>query len=264
MHRVLRMPRDPGVSKEQGFDSTSLATSKQPVRICVFCSTSLGQGEAPLVAARSLAQSISTNGAQLVYGGGTTGLMGEVAKTFVDLNGPQNVYGIIPRDVLELERPEGVVGETQSKSKDTGPRGRTLKEKLGLAPGISEKRLAKSPTTESALLSESVYGHTTIVTDLQARKKLMCQLVNEGGPGSGFIALSGGFGTMDELMEMITVRQYGIHHTRICLLNIEGFWDPLLAWIEAAVEKGFIRREVKNTLAAKTTPEECISWLRNG
>ena len=203
-------------------------------------------------------------GAQLVYGGGTTGLMGEVAKKLVSLSGPQSVHGIIPRGILELERQEGAVDEAHTEYNGARAGKRTWKEKLGLAPAVTEREPAKNTPSESALPSENVYGRTTVVTDLQDRKKLMCQLINEGGPGSGFIALSGGFGTMDELMEMVTLRQYGVHKTRICLLNVDGFWDPLLMWMEAAIEKGFVRAEARSVLVEKETADECVAWLRAG
>ncbi|KAL8817128.1 MAG: hypothetical protein Q9191_008206, partial [Dirinaria sp. TL-2023a] len=120
-------------------------------------------------------------------------------------------------------------------------------------------------TAVGALLSEEeVYGRITVVPDLQARKKRMCQEVSEGGAGSGFIALSGGFGTMDEVMEMVTLRQYGVHMGRICLLNVEGFWDPVLTWIDLAIEKKFVREEARGILAVRGTAEEAVEWLQGG
>lgn len=234
------------------------SSSAPYLRICVFGSATKGTSTGHLAAARSLAQTLYTHKAQLVYGGGTTGLMGEIAKTFVTLAGPQNVHGIIPQNVLGPEDHASV----KASNRQSQSMGRTLKQRLGLAQkGMKDKKSAKSPAPTSTMLSENVYGRTEAVTDLPARKKRMCQLVNEGAPGSGFIALSGGFGTMDELMEMITLRQYGIHTRRICLLNIDEFWNPLLLWIEAAVEKGFIRAGAMETLAVRETADECLAWL---
>ena len=73
----------------------------------------------------------------------------------------------------------------------------------------------------------------------------MCKEVNTGGPGSGFIGLSGGFGTMDELMEMVTWNQLGVHNRRVCLLSIDGYWDNVMGWVEATIEAGFIRVEAR-------------------
>lgn len=192
--------------------------------------------------------------------------MGEIAKTFVTLCGPQNVHGIIPRNVLEFERPEDRAG-VKTPNRRTGSMGKNLKKRLGLAQhGMKDKnkKSTKPSASTSTLLSENIYGRTEVVTDLPTRKKRMCQLVHEGAPGSGFIVLSGGFGTMDELMEMVTLKQYGIHMRRVCLLNVDGFWDPLLRWLEAAVEKGFIRAEAMGILAVRETGEECLAWLRRG
>ena len=75
---------------------------------------------------------------------------------------------------------------------------------------------------ESTLLSEEKYGKITVVAGVQIRKKVMCNLVSTGGPGSGFIALSGGFGTMDEVMEMVTWGPLGVHRGGVCLFYVEG------------------------------------------
>ena len=248
------------------MSSRDAATASElRLRICVFGSATLGTNPVHVDAARSLARALHANNGQLVYGGGTTGLMGELAKTFVSLSGAQDVHGIIPRNILEFERPAiaGAFGSVKPKHASSGSMGKTLKKRLGLTSATSKNGSAKSPGTKSALLSESVYGRAHVVADLQTRKKRMCQLVEEGAPGSGFIALSGGFGTMDELMEMITLRQYGIHTRRICLFNIDGFWDLFLAWMEAATEKGFVRDEATKMIAVVKTADECLAWLRN-
>lgn len=208
-----------------------------PLRICVFCGSQAGNGEAHLEVARSLARSLHAAGAELLYGAGTTGIMGELAKTFVKESGPQSVHGIIPRSFLEKERPQAA----------------------------AEESVEKHTSSQSIMQpSESAFGRTTYVVDLPARKKLMCELVSEGAPGSGFIALAGGFGTMDELVEMVALRQHGDHKARVCLLNIEGFWDPLLQWMETAIEGGFIKKEARGMLAARETAKECIAWLKEG
>ena len=69
---------------------------------------------------------------------------------------------------------------------------------------------------------------------------------------------------MDEVIEMVTLRQYGVHTGKICLLNVEGFWDPVLNWMELAIQKGFISEEARNILAVKETAEEAIEWLKDG
>ena len=68
------------------------------------CGTSGGKDTSHLQAARSLAQSLHKSGAKLVFGGGTSGLMGEVAKELVRLSGPSAVHGIIPNALMAFER----------------------------------------------------------------------------------------------------------------------------------------------------------------
>lgn len=188
--------------------------------------------------------------------------MGEVSKTLVSLSGKYSVHGVIPSSILPVERPESAVtisryGDSQGKKRWT--------KRLGLALRLQEPTATPLRSqTQSALLSEEKYGMTILVPSLAARKQLMCTLTSSGGPGSGFIALSGGFGTMDELMEMITLRQQGVHRCRICLYNVDGFWDLVLAWIESAIQLGFVREEVRDWVGEGRIGEECVKWLAQG
>ncbi|KAL8814839.1 MAG: hypothetical protein Q9191_008513 [Dirinaria sp. TL-2023a] len=97
---------------------------------------------------------------------------------------------------------------------------------------------------------------------MHSRKHLMAQSVMEGGPGSGFIALSGGFGTMEELMEVVTWNQLGIHGCGIVVFNVEGYYDGLIAWIRAAVSGGFISGGNAGILVEALSAEECVRCLR--
>ena len=76
-----------------------------------------------------------------------------------------------------------------------------------------------------------------VVRSMHERKTLMADLA------SAFIALPGGYGTFEEFFEAVTWTQLGIHHKPCGLLNIDGYYDPLLALIERAVSDGFIREE---------------------
>jgi hypothetical protein len=73
-----------------------------------------------------------------------------------------------------------------------------------------------------------------VVNTMHERKSLMTEL------SDAFIAMPGGFGTFDELFEIITWGQLGIHQKPIGLLNVAGYFDPLLAMIDRAVEDGFV------------------------
>ena len=96
---------------------------------------------------------------------------------------------------------------------------------------------------------------------MHTRKQMMAREVIEGGPGSGFIALSGGYGTMEELMETTTWNQLGIHDRGVCVLNIGGFYDGLLDWIRGAVSQGFVRGGNADILVTATDAKSAIQAL---
>jgi uncharacterized protein (TIGR00730 family) len=71
------------------------------------------------------------------------------------------------------------------------------------------------------------------VDDMRARKAGLDERAD------AFVALPGGFGTLEELAEILSFRKLALHHRPVVLLNAEGFWDPLLAWFERAIDGGF-------------------------
>jgi uncharacterized protein (TIGR00730 family) len=164
------------------------------------------------------------------------GLMGEVAKTLVSLSGPDSVHGIIPKALVRYER-------------DPNYTSTYVDEQSG------EERLA--------VPEENVFGKTTVVQDMHTRKQMMVQEVISGGPGSGFIALSGGYGTMEELLETATWNQLGIHNKGICVLNVNGFYDGVLDWIRKSVNEGFIHGGNANILAEAKTADDAIKALKD-
>ena len=153
--------------------------------------------------------------------------MGELARTLVTLSGPESVHGIIPDALVKFEQ-EGREGKTDVKS----------------------------------TIDEAIFGRTTVVADMHSRKHLMAKKVMEGGPGSGFVALSGGFGTMEELMEVVTWNQLGIHGCGIVVFNVEGYYDGLIAWIRSAVSSGFISGGNAGILVEALSADECIRCLQ--
>ena len=93
------------------------------------------------------------------------------------------------------------------------------------------------------------------VGSMHERKALMADLAD------GFIALPGGFGTFDELFEIITWAQLGIHHKPIGLLNVNGYYDPLLALIEHTVKEGFVKPAHAQLFIAKNEPAAVLDAL---
>ncbi|KAL9128572.1 MAG: hypothetical protein Q9217_002771 [Psora testacea] len=211
----------------------SNASTRSAAVICVFCGSSPGSSPSHTAAARSLAQTLHVNNISLVYGGGTTGLMGELARTLVSLSGPEAVHGIIPDALIQFER-----------------QGR---------PGPADDAKADGGNIE---IDEKIYGRTTVVRDMHTRKQLMAKKVMEGGPGSGFVALSGGYGTLEELMEVITWNQLGIHGKGIVVYNVDGYYDGLIQWVKSAVSAGFIARGNAGILVEALEAEEAIRFLR--
>lgn len=123
-----------------------------PTRIAVFCGSSPGASLTHTLAARSLAQSFHAHSIHLVYGGGTTGLMGEVAGTLVKLSGKDAVTGVIPSSLLGVERPrdaEEVKGK--SKGKEKGKKlPRNWARRMGLSGGeAAGGKGAKGPKAEA-------------------------------------------------------------------------------------------------------------------
>jgi uncharacterized protein (TIGR00730 family) len=177
-------------------------------------------------AARALARAMHKHNITLVYGGGTVGLMGEIAKTLVSLSGPSSVHGIIPTPLLKWER-------------------------TGQESGVN------------TLPDDKVWGRTTVVKDMHTRKKMMAEEVMKGASGSGFVGLAGGYGTLEELMEMTTWNQLGIHDVGICLYNVDGYWDGLLSWVEGAVKGGFVSRVNGGIMAQATSAEGVIKRLQD-
>jgi uncharacterized protein (TIGR00730 family) len=99
--------------------------------------------------------------------------------------------------------------------------------------------------------------HAVIVTEtMHERKKLM--LCNS----DAVIALPGGPGTLDELVEVLTWRQLGLHRKPAFLLNTGGYWDPLLTLFAHMAEQGFVGHEFRDYLTVAETVDELIAALR--
>jgi uncharacterized protein (TIGR00730 family) len=79
-------------------------SSSTPFTVCVFCGANPGASPLYTQAAEDLAKLLHKNGWNLVYGGGTVGLMGTLARTLVSLSGPTAVHGIIPRPLIKFEQ----------------------------------------------------------------------------------------------------------------------------------------------------------------
>jgi uncharacterized protein (TIGR00730 family) len=175
--------------------------------------------------------------------------MGEVAKTLVSLSGPDAVHGIIPEALVRYERdPHYTSTHVVANGGD------------GVAS--DDNGSTESGGKQLSVPEEKIFGRTTVVKDMHTRKQMMAQEVLAGGPGSGFIALSGGYGTVEELFETATWNQLGIHSKGIVVLNINGFYDGILDWIKKSVAEGFIKSGNEDILVEATNAEDAIRALK--
>jgi uncharacterized protein (TIGR00730 family) len=118
-------------------------------------------------------------------------------------------------------------------------------EVIGVIPqALVDRELAHTSLTE-----------LRIVGSMHERKALMADL------SDAFLALPGGYGTADELFEILTWAQLGIHHKPIGLLNTMGFFDSLLGWIDRAVAEGFIRRAQRTLVLVESDLARLLEGL---
>lgn len=169
--------------------STAKAVKSKAVRnICVYCGSGLGENPAYREAARTLGAELGQNGIGLVYGGGSLGLMGEVARATLDAGG--TVTGIIP--------------------------------------GFLSRREKMMRDVDDLIVTD----------DMHERKRLMFER------SDAFVALPGGIGTLEELVEQLTWVQLGRHNKPVVVANIENFWDPFLNLLTHMKAEAFIREGI--------------------
>jgi hypothetical protein len=173
--------------------------------ICVYCGSGAGTDPAFAVAARQFGGILAKNGIGLVYGGGSIGLMGEIAEAVLDRGG--RVTGIIPEFLTARER---ILHESQE---------------------------------------------IIVTRDMHERKQTMFERAD------AFVALPGGIGTLEELVEQLTWAQLGRHKKPVLIANIEGFWDPLCALLEHMRELQFIRNEFSVELLVAKRVEDILPMV---
>jgi len=173
--------------------------------ICVYCGSGPGADPAFVQAARTLGASLAANGIGLVYGGGSIGLMGELANAVLDHGG--KAIGVIPTFLVDRERALG--------------RGRIIETR-----------------------------------DMHERKQRMFD------EADAFVALPGGVGTLEEVVEQMTWAQLGQHKKPILLANIKNFWDPLCALLDHMRELEFIRPGLFVNYLVAERVEDIVPMLR--
>ncbi|KAG2262753.1 hypothetical protein Bca52824_069832 [Brassica carinata] len=172
-------------------------------RICVFCGSSSGNKPSYQEAAIQLGNELVERKIDLVYGGGSVGLMGLVSQAVH--HGGRHVLGQIYMNMLQI------TGET--------------------------------------------IGEVKAVADMHQRKAEMARQAN------AFIALPGGYGTLEELLEVITWAQLGIHRKPVGLLNVDGYYNSLLTFIDKAVDEGFISPMARRIIVSAPNAKELVRQL---
>jgi len=174
--------------------------------VCVYCGSGPGTNPKFVDGAKAFGKALAENRIGLVYGGGSVGLMGAVAKSAIEHSG--KVIGIIPEFLIAREN--------------------ALKD-----------------------------AQEMIVTaDMHERKRLMFER------SDAFVALPGGVGTLEELVEQLTWAQLGRHTKPILLANIDGFWEPLFTLLDHMRTTAFIRPGLSVEILKADRIEDILPKLR--
>ncbi|MBZ8134210.1 TIGR00730 family Rossman fold protein [Afifella sp. IM 167] len=174
--------------------------------VCVYCGSAPGERPLYLEAAETLGRLFATEGIRLVYGGGSVGLMGRLARSVLDHGGA--VTGIIPGFLEEREK---------------------------LFEDVTE---------------------LIVTADMHERKRTMFDR------SDAFVALPGGIGTLEEMVEMMTWAQLGQHAKPVLVANIAGFWQPFLDLVEHMRGEAFIRKNAEVAYLVTQSVEEIVPVLR--
>jgi len=125
----------------------------------------------------------------------------------------------------------------------------TVMNSGGVAIGVIPKSFA-------CKVSHQGLTELHVVDSMHERKTMMFNL------SDAFIALPGGFGTLDEIIEILTWAQLGLHPKPCGLINVDGYFDRLLSFFDHAVKKGFIKLEHREMLLVSDTPEDMLKLIQ--
>ena len=136
--------------------------------------------------------------------------------------------------------------------------------RVGLMGAVADAALAAGGEVIGVIPQELVdrelaHGGLTelhVVGSLHERKALMAEL------SDGFVALPGGFGTLDELLEQLTWSQLGLHDKPVGLFDVEEYWRPLIELARHATEEGFVRESDLGAIAVGTDAEGLLDRLQ--
>ena len=175
--------------------------------VCVYCASSTRVKQSYFETADRLAKILADRQLSIVYGGGSNGLMGQLADSMIEAGG--HITGVIPRFMCEVE-------------------------------------------WQHTNLSELI-----LVETMHERKEKMAAMAD------AIVALPGGCGTMEELLEVITWKRLGIFTKPVIIVNIEGYDDDLVAMLNKAVDENFMREEHREMWKVVEKAEDVLQAIEN-
>jgi uncharacterized protein (TIGR00730 family) len=175
--------------------------------IAVYCSSSDVIHQDYFKAATQLGHQMASKGFDLVYGGGSVGLMGQVARSLKSHNG--KTIGVVPK-ALNIEN---VVND--------------IDDELIITDGMRDRK---------AIMDERA---------------------------GAFIGLPGGFGTLEEMFEVLTLKQLGYHNKPIVFLNIRGYYNKLIEMFEHVYEEQFAKEQYRVLYHISESVEDCMKYLES-
>jgi uncharacterized protein (TIGR00730 family) len=174
-------------------------------RVCVYAGSAPGANPAYAEVSHAAIAELVRRGSDVVYGGGSLGLMGVLADAALEAGG--QVTGVIPRFLDDRE-----VGHH----------------------GVTDLR---------------------VVENMHERKMLMAELAD------AFLVLPGGIGTLEELVEMLSWSQLGLHRKPIGLLDVDGFWQPLVALLDHMTAERFVGVDHRRLIVSDPDPITLLDAL---
>lgn len=176
-------------------------------KVCVYCASSSKINPIYFETAEKLGVIFAENDIELIYGGGSVGLMGKLADTLMSKGG--KVTGVIPQFMCDVEWQHNNISEL--------------------------------------IITESMHE----------RKEKMANMAD------AVVALPGGCGTLEELMEVITWKQLGIFNKPIVILNTNGYYSHLIAQLDHAVEEHFMIEKHKEIWSVAEKAEDVLGAIKN-
>jgi uncharacterized protein (TIGR00730 family) len=173
--------------------------------VCVFCGSRSGDRPEYVKIAQELGEFLSANGHTLIYGGGSTGMMGAIADAM--LNSKGRIVGVIPTHLARVEL---------------------------MHHAVTDMRLT---------------------VDMHERKATMHRISDV------YVALPGGFGTMEELFEAVTWAQLDLHQRPIVIVNVHGIFDGLVQLMDTMMSSGFLSAKCRSLVTVVNNMDTLQVWL---